>query len=222
VNGRVALITGAARGIGNAIAQLFQEQGAKILVPTRKELDLSCNDSIDRYCSQLDLQVDIIVNNAGINPLGAADEFSDIELTETLQVNLVAPMRLIRALSPEMARRGYGRIVNISSIWSEVAKPRRFVYATTKSGINGMTRALAVELAASGVLVNAVAPGFTNTELTQQNNSTEAIRQIAATIPVSRLAEPSEIAQVVGFLCSRKNSYLTGQTIIVDGGFTCQ
>ena len=222
MNGRVALITGAARGIGSAIAQLFQEQGAKILVPTRKELDLSSNDSIDRYCSQLDLQVDIIVNNAGINPLGAADEFSDTELTETLQVNLVAPMRLIRALSPEMAQRGYGRIVNISSIWSEVAKPRRFVYATTKSGINGMTRALAVELAASGVLVNAVAPGFTNTELTQQNNSTEAIRQIAATIPVRRLAEPSEIAQVVGFLCSRKNSYLTGQIIIVDGGFTCQ
>jgi 3-oxoacyl-[acyl-carrier protein] reductase len=85
-----------------------------------------------------------------------------------------------------------------------------------------MTRALAVELAASGVLVNAVAPGFTNTELTQQNNSAEAIRQIAATIPAGRLAEPKEIAQVVAFLCSQNNSYLTGQTVFVDGGFTCQ
>ncbi len=222
MNGRTALITGAARGIGSAIAQLFKEQGATILTPTRKELDLSSNNSIDRYCSLLEQQVDIIVNNAGINPLGAADEFSDDDLAETLQVNLVAPMRLIRALSPGMALRGYGRIVNISSIWSGVAKPRRFIYATTKAGINGMTRALAVELASSGVLVNAVAPGFTNTELTQQNNSAEAIRQIAATIPAGRLAEPREIAQVIAFLCSQNNSYLTGQTIFVDGGFTCQ
>ena len=222
MKGRTALITGAARGIGSAVAQLFQEQGANLLVPTRKELDLSCNDSIDKYCSQHNLAIDILVNNAGINPLGAANEFSDSDLAETLQVNLTAPMRLIRALSPGMAKRGYGRIVNISSIWSGVAKPRRFVYSTTKAGINGLTRAVAVELAASGVLVNAVAPGFTNTELTQQNNSEEAIRQIAATIPLKRLAEPKEIAQVIAFLCSQNNSYLTGQTIFVDGGFTCQ
>lgn len=222
MNGRTALITGAARGIGSAVAQLFHDHGAKILAPTRKELDLSSNDSIDRYCSQLNQPVDIIVNNAGINPLGAADEFSDTDLAEAIQVNLVAPMRLIRALSPGMAQRGHGRIVNISSIWSGVAKPRRFVYSTTKAGINGMTRALAIELASAGVLVNAVAPGFTNTELTQQNNSAEAIQQIAATIPLGRLAEPREIADVVVFLCSQRNSYLTGQTIFVDGGFTCQ
>ncbi len=222
MNGRTALITGAARGIGCAIAHLFQEQGAMVLTPSRKELDLSSNDSIDRYCTQLTQKVDVIVNNAGINPLGAADEFNDADLSETLQINLVAPMRLIRALSPGMAQRGYGRIVNISSIWSGVAKPRRFVYATTKAGINGMTRALAVELAASGVLVNAVAPGYTNTELTRQNNSVESIHQIAAAIPAGRLAEPEEIAQVVAFLCSQNNSYLTGQTIFVDGGYTCQ
>lgn len=222
MNGRTALITGASRGIGCAVAHLFREQGAIIIAPTRLELDLTNNDSIDSFCSQLDQPVDIIVNNAGINPLGAADEFSDAELSETLQVNLVAPMRLIRALSPEMALRGYGRIVNISSIWSGVAKPRRFVYATTKAGINGMTRALAVELASSGVLVNAVAPGFTNTELTQRNNSAEAICSIASAIPLGRLAEPEEIARVVAFLCSHDNSYLTGQTVFVDGGFTCQ
>ena len=220
--GRVALITGAARGIGNVIAQLFLDQGARVLTPTRQDLDLSSNESIDRYCAHIDQSVDIIVNNAGINVLAAADEFEDTELTEMLQVTLVAPMRLLRALSPGMAQRGYGRIVNISSIWSEVSKQRRFVYSTTKAGVNGMTRALAVELASSGVLVNAVAPGFVNTELTRKNNSDEAIGQISASIPVGRLAEPGEIAEVVAFLCSQRNSYMTGQTIFVDGGFTCQ
>lgn len=218
---RVALITGASRGIGQAIADLFREQGATVLAPTRHEMDLSSNESIDRYCSSIG-PVDILVNNAGINPLAAADDFSDADLAATLQINLVAPMRLLRTLSAAMANRRYGRIVNISSIWSGVAKPRRFVYATTKSGINGMTRAAAVELAACGVLVNAVAPGFVDTELTRRNNSDEALQAIAGTIPAGRLAQPAEIAEVVAFLCSSRNSYLTGQTIFVDGGFTCQ
>ena len=132
MRGRVALVTGAAQGLGNAIAQLFLDQGAQVLTPTRQDLDLLCNDSIDRYCSHLDQQVDIVVNNAGINVLAAADEFGDTELAEMLQVNLISPMRLLRALSPGMAQRGYGRVVNISSIWSGVSKPRRFLYSTAK------------------------------------------------------------------------------------------
>lgn len=220
--GRTALITGASRGIGRAIAELFRSQGATVLVPSRQEMDLTSTPSIEAYCAKLDEKVDILVNNAGINPLAAAGEFSDVDLTATLQVNLIAPMVLTRALSPGMAERGYGRIVNISSIWSGVCKPRRFVYATTKSGINGMTRAAAVELAGSGVLVNAVAPGFVATELTRQNNSEEELRRISENIPAGRLAEPREIAEVVAFLCSSRNSYLAGQTIFVDGGFTCQ
>jgi 3-oxoacyl-[acyl-carrier protein] reductase len=222
VNGRTALITGASRGIGRAIAEHFAAQGATVLAPTRQEMDLSSNASIDRYCAALTGPVDILVNNAGINPLADAGSFTDEDLQATLQINLVAPMRLVRALSPGMARRSYGRIVNISSIWSGVARPSRFVYATTKSGINGMTRALAVELSGAGVLVNAVAPGYVNTDLTRRNNSPEALGTIAATIPAGRLAEPAEIAEVVAFLCSRRNGYIAGQTIFVDGGFTCQ
>lgn len=220
--GRTALVTGGARGIGRAIVELFRERGATVLAPSRADMDLTSNDSIEQYCGQLAVPVDILVNNAGINPLASADEFSDSDLQATLQVNLASPMRLARALVPGMAQRGYGRIVNISSIWSTVSKPRRFVYSTTKSGINGMTRALAIEFAGKGVLVNAVAPGFVNTELTRQNNPPEALRSIAGTIPVGRLAEPHEIALVVAFLCSGQNSYVTGQTILVDGGFTCQ
>jgi 3-oxoacyl-[acyl-carrier protein] reductase len=221
VKGRRALVTGARRGIGLAIADAFREQGAIVLAPGRDELDLLSDGSIDRYCAALGA-VDVLVNNAGINPLGSAAEFTDADLAATVQVNLLAPMRLARALTPGMARRGFGRVVNVSSIWSGVAKARRFVYASTKAGINGMTRALAVELAGSGVLVNAVAPGYVNTELTAKNNSPEELARIAETIPVRRLAEPREIAEVVAFLCSARNGYLTGQTLFVDGGFTCQ
>lgn len=221
MRGRRALVTGAGRGIGRAIADAFREQGAIVLAPGRDELDLLSDGSIDRYCAALGA-VDVLVNNAGINPLGSAAEFTDADLAATVQVNLVAPMRLARALTPGMVRRGFGRVVNVSSIWSGVAKARRFVYASTKAGINGMTRALAVELAGSGVLVNAVAPGYVNTELTAQNNSPEELARIAETIPVRRLAEPREIAEVVAFLCSARNGYLTGQTLFVDGGFTCQ
>jgi NAD(P)-dependent dehydrogenase (short-subunit alcohol dehydrogenase family) len=222
MNGRTALVTGGARGIGRAIVEVLRAEGAHVLAPTRQEMDLTSNLSIDRYCSSLERPVDILVNNAGINPLGSAGDFTDADLAASFQVNLAAPMRLARAFSAGMVQRGFGRIVNFSSIWSVVSRPRRFVYSTTKAGINGMTRALAVELSGSGVLVNAVAPGYVNTEMTKQNNAPEELRRIAETIPARRLAEPREIATVVAFLCSERNSYLTGQTLVVDGGFTSQ
>ncbi|MCX5786124.1 MAG: SDR family NAD(P)-dependent oxidoreductase [Elusimicrobia bacterium] len=221
MKGRVALVTGASRGIGEAIAGAFRANGAVLLTPSRSELDLSSNESIDRYLAGIGKKVDILVNNAGINPLGSAEDYSDADLSAVIQVNLTAPMRLIRGLLPPMREKRYGRIVNISSVWSLVSKPRRFAYSTVKAAINGMTRAAAVECAQYGVLVNAVAPGYVNTELTRKNNSESDIRAIAQAVPAKRLAEPSEIAAVVAFLASGQNTYITGQTITVDGGYSC-
>lgn len=221
MKGRRALVTGASRGIGKAIAARLQRGGAKVLTPPRQELDLLSNASIDAYLSALQDSVDILVNDAGINRLGSAVEASDADIQETLQVNLVAPLRLVRGLVSGMMERRYGRIVNISSIWSVVSKPRRITYAASKSGLNGLTRTLAVELAPHNILVNSVAPGFVLTEMTRQNNTEADLEAICRTIPAERLARPEEIAEVVAFLCSEANSYLTGQTILVDGGFTC-
>jgi NAD(P)-dependent dehydrogenase (short-subunit alcohol dehydrogenase family) len=185
-------------------------------------MDLRSTESMSRFCDAIRAPIDILVNNAGINPLGGATDYLDADLAATIQVNVTAPMQLARAVAPGMVQRGYGRVVNVSSIWSVVARARRYVYSTSKAAINGMTRALAVELAGSGVLVNAVAPGYVNTELTRQNNTPDDLDRISRAIPVGRLAEPREIAAVVAFLCSERNSYLTGQTLVVDGGFTSQ
>ena len=218
---RTALITGASRGIGLAIADLFKQRGYDALTPMRDELNLLSNDSVNNYLSNLKQPVDILVNNAGINPLAGTSDISDIDMEETLQVNLISPIRLIKGLVPSMVNQNYGRIVNISSIWSKISKPERVIYSATKAGLNGATRAMAVELAQYNVLVNAVAPGFVNTELTRKNNTEDEIKTISDTIPARRLAEPSEIAELVEFLCSEKNTYIMGQTIFIDGGFTC-
>ncbi len=217
---RVALVTGGSRGIGRAVVARFEELGARVLAPTRAELDLADATAVEAYAAALDQSVDILVNNAGINPLSGIDELTDEALDETLAINLTAPLRLCRALTPGMAGRGYGRVVNVSSVWSVVARARRLPYMVSKTGLNGLTRGLAVELAPRGVLVNTVAPGIVATELTSRNNTPEELAELAGQIPLGRLAEAEELAELIAFLCSRRNSYITGQVLVCDGGLS--
>ena len=218
---RSALVTGASRGIGFAIANKLRESGMKILIPTRHELNLLSDESVDNYIRKLIDPIDILVNNAGINPLAGITGITDYDLANTLKVNFISPLYLIRALVPLMIHRNFGRIVNISSIWGDVTKAHRVAYSSSKAALNALTRSIAVEAAQYNVLINAVAPGFVNTELTRQNNTEEEIKKIAQSIPIGRLAEPYEIAELVSFLCSDKNTYITGQVITIDGGYVC-
>jgi NAD(P)-dependent dehydrogenase (short-subunit alcohol dehydrogenase family) len=217
---RKALVTGGSRGIGSAIVGALRGAGMEVLAPPRSELDLLEPASVDRFLeAHRDAGISVLVNNAGINPIEALEEISAENWTRSLQVNLNAPFRLIQGLSPGMKADGWGRIVNISSIWAVVSKEKRISYSAAKSALTGLTRTSAVELAPHGVLVNAVCPGFVETDLTRANNPPEVLETIRQTIPLGRLAQPEEIARLVAFLCSGQNTYITGQSIVIDGGF---
>lgn len=215
-----ALITGTSRGIGKAIKNLFEARGIMVYAPTRAEMNLSSNDSIQEYVEKLS-DVDILVNYAGINDLASIDEMSEEKLQEMIQVNLISQTMLIKHVSEKMKKNRYGRIVNFASIWCDFSKERRIMYSIAKAGVKGLTTAAAVELSKHNILVNAVAPGFVNTEMTSQNNTPEQIEALAQALPIKRMAEPNEIAEFVYFLSSEQNSFITGQTIFIDGGFSC-
>jgi 3-oxoacyl-[acyl-carrier protein] reductase len=218
---RRVFLTGASRGIGLAIKKEFESHGLEVVGPKRDELDLSDAVSVERFLGKnFDLNCDILVNNAGINFPAPIEKIGLTEWSSAMQVNLTAPFLLSRYFAQSMRESGWGRIVNISSVFSLVTKEGRAVYSAAKSALNGLTRTCAVEWGADGVLVNAILPGYIDTALTRQNNTAEALNDIRKQIPLRRLAEPEEIARMVVFLSSEMNTYMTGQSVVVDGGFT--
>ena len=218
-----ALVTGGARGIGEAIAAAFVADGHTVLTPSRAELDLSETASIQAWlASPAAIGIDVLVNNAGINDIAPLAELKLEHFERTLRVNLTAAMLLIQGLGAGMAQRGFGRIVNLSSIYAHLARPGRAPYSSSKAGLEALTRTAALELGPRGVLVNAVCPGFVETALTRKNNDPATIAALVAQTALKRLAQPAEIAQLVLFLGSHKNTYLTGQSLVADGGFSIQ
>jgi 3-oxoacyl-[acyl-carrier protein] reductase len=221
-NHRTVFLTGGARGIGAAIREELVAAGYTVISPSREELDLASKDSVEAYLKDhSDIAVDVLINNAGMNVPEKISEISWDNWNKTLQTNLSSAVRLIQFLGPGMSARGYGRILNTSSILGLVTKEGRAAYSMTKAALNALTRSAALEFGAGGVLVNSLAPGYVDTELTRKNNSPEALASIIRSIPLGRMADPKELARVAGFLVSEQNTYLTGQTIVVDGGFTC-
>ncbi len=217
------LITGGSRGIGKEIVEIYREAGYLVYAPTREEMDLSNEASVEAFIQRNNTRkFCIIVNNAGINRINMVEKMIDEDIIDMMNVNLISPLRLIRAFVPCMKKTHFGRIVNIGSIWGVISKPGRTGYSITKHGIHGITKTLALELARDGILVNTVAPGQTMTELTKSNNSPEAIKQMEQDIPLGRLASPMEIAKAVFFLGNEHNTYITGQELVVDGGLSVQ
>jgi 3-oxoacyl-[acyl-carrier protein] reductase len=185
-------------------------------------LNLLKEDSLENFLVELSVikKIDGIVNNAGINRLNYIQGAQTQDWNDMVAVNLTAPFRIINALSSKMIENNYGRIVNIASIFSKISKERRSVYSATKFGIHGLTVGCSNDLARHNILVNTVSPGFVLTDLTRKNLSIAEMNDLAQQVPAKRLANVEDISNVVLFLLSDLNKYLTGQNIIVDGGFT--
>lgn len=216
---KTVLITGASRGIGRATAEILEETNSyNILVPNRSELELTDSSSIDGFLRR-NSNIDIIINNAGINNIDYIQDVKDEDIRIMLLTNVVAPIKLIKGIVPHMIEKRYGRIVNISSIFGIISKEKRVIYSATKFGINGITKALAKELGKYNILVNSICPGYVNTEMTKKNVTEIDKKEILKSIPLNRFAEPIEIGCLVKFLISDENTYITGQSIIIDGGF---
>lgn len=236
---KVAIVTGGTKGIGKAIVTLLVDCGCEVIytgtstnyeVQNRKgrfeHLDLQDDVSVKRFINEvirnLD-KIDILVNNAGVNYIEPIDEIHMEHWERILKINLVGSMKLIKETCKVMKKGRYGgKILNISSIFGVVSKEKRNAYTASKTGLIGLTRSSALDLAHYNILVNALCPGFTNTELTASVLSKEEMTTIASEIPLGRFAEVSEIATVAVFLVSDLNSYMTGQTLIADGGFTAK
>jgi 3-oxoacyl-[acyl-carrier protein] reductase len=217
---RRVFLTGAARGIGRAIATRFKQAGCELIVPGRAELDLSEPALVEAYLRSLDPSAEVLVNNAAQNPIVPISELRVDDWRRTYDVNVTAPLLFIRHFAPRMVTNAWGRIVNVSSAYSIVAREGRAAYSASKAALNALTRTAAIEFAPGGVLVNAICPGFVDTDLTRANNSEREIAALSAHVPLRRLATPEEIAEVVYFLASDANTYITGQTILADGGFS--
>jgi 3-oxoacyl-[acyl-carrier protein] reductase len=242
---RRVLITGGTRGIGLNLAQCIlgfdgdvvitgtsedscdKAKGELSQIPTKGSIEVIPANFVDKASlasfmtsDSFKRGFDVIVNNAGSNVIKPFEEFTDEDYDFLMDLNVRAPWEICKAAIDSMKKKGYGRIINVASIWGVISKPKRALYTSTKHAIVGMTKTLAVEFGAKGILTNAVSPGFTLTDLTMESLTIEEMKKISSTIPINRMAEPVEISRSIAFLGSEMNSYINGQNIIVDGGYS--
>ncbi len=233
----VALVTGGTRGIGEAICVKLKEEGYQVIanyggndqaakeftertgIPAFK-FDVADFDAVNTAIKQIEADygsLDVLINNAGITRDGTMHRMTFEQWDAVIQTNLASCFNTCRAVIDGMRERGYGRIVNIGSVNGQAGQYGQVNYAAAKSGIHGFTKALAQENAAKGITVNAIAPGYIDTDMVRAVPE-EVLAKIVAKIPVGRLGNASEIAKAVSYLVAEDNGFMTGSTLSVNGG----
>ena len=240
-DGKIALVTGASRGIGKAIALNLAKQGYKVIGTATTDIgatkistylesasfkgkglkaNVACDESVKALYESIIASYGppgVLVNNAGITRDSLLMRMKPEEWSEVIQTNLSSIFRVSRACIKAMTKARWGRIINISSVVGSSGNGGQTNYSASKAGIEGFTRSLAKEIGSRGITVNAVAPGFIETDMTRELPKQQA-EALLAQIPLARLGQPEEIANMVGFLASDKGAYITGETLHVNGG----
>ena len=232
---KTALVTGASRGIGRAIALEFKEKGYSVIGTATSEsgaaelndigiqgyvLDLNSHESIDSFWQKLEdnnQNISLLVNNAGITRDKIVLRMSDEEWSDIMNVHLYGTFQLCKRSLKMMLKSKWGRIINISSASASIGNRGQSNYAAAKAGVEAFTKSLAKEVGKRDITINAVAPGFISTDMTENNDGVNEDYLIKE-IPLGRFGEPAEVANLVTFLCSAEASYITGQTIHINGG----
>jgi len=245
LSGQIAMVTGASQGLGRACAIRLGQSGAKVLCVARnaeklastvEEIVSSGGEAIAMACDVANREsvaelfskitdsrggkLDILVNNAGITRDTLLPRMTDLQWDEVIQTNLTSCFLFCRAASLMMMSNRYGRIINMASVSGIVGNAGQTNYSASKAGMIGLTQSLAKELSKRKVTINAVAPGFIESEMTEALGE-DLIKQVKTRIPANRLGTPDDVAGAVLFLASTAASYITGQVIVVDGGMTC-
>jgi len=239
---RTAVVTGAGRGIGKAIAESLAAQGVTVICVSKNPdncaavaagitaaggkakalaVDVAAGEAVAKACADLleeHKTIDILVNNAGITRDGLLLRMKEEDWNAVIQTNLTSCYYWMKGLSHPMARQRWGRIINIASVSGIIGLPGQMNYSAAKAGMIGMTKAAAKEFASRSITVNAVAPGFIRTDMTASLSEGEYAKEIISRIPLRRFGEASDIANMVTFLASEESGYMTGQVFAVDGG----
>lgn len=235
LKGKVAIVTGGTKGIGKGIADKLKEQGARVVVFARHEekskhyfVKCDVSNSLEvknlvEWTVRKFKKIDILVNNAGVYPFVAFKDMTEQQWDEVINNDLKSVFNCTKAVLPFMMNRKYGKIVSIASIAGyKVGFPNLAHYCAAKAGIVGFTKAVALELAEFGINVNSVAPGAILTPGVSGGLDVEEITHLIQAIPEKRMGQPVDIADTVAFLCSDDSVYITGQVIVIDGGYTLQ
>jgi len=245
--GRVAVVTGASKGLGKAMAVALAAEGARVAligrdreqllalaeeigtaggiaepfpadVTSEEQVGRTCRDIVERFG-----QVNILINNAGINVRKSIDDSTLEDWHNVMNTNVTSAFLMCRTLLPDMRGRGYGRIINMTSIMSHVSMPNRVAYSASKAALLGMTKALALEVVSEGITVNGISPGPFLTEMTRPLLADAAVSaQMVGNIPLGRWGKPEEVGQLAVYLCSEEAGFITGTDILIDGGWTAR
>jgi len=238
--GQKILITGGNSNLGKKVIELLLKNNAFVYTTVTNikknknyklknknikffELDYKNSKSVQNFINEIKNidDIDVLINNAGINIIDNISNIKNKDWTDIQNVNLTGPFILMKEISKKMIKKKKGNILNISSIFGSVGKEKRSSYSSSKWGLIGLTKSASLDLAKYNILVNALSPGVINSSLTKKILGSKGIKDITNQIPLKRLSSVDEIAKIILFLISNHNTYLTGQNIIVDGGYTC-